>query len=201
IVEHRRADRLERPPRTIPVQQADQAVARRAWLRQHLPHPNPGPRQIIRMDEIKHARPLQLATGVAEDALDRRALKRDRSVRIDLGDHIARPLDQLRNERGLLCGGPVRHLDPCLPASFARARGSSGTTLELCVARTILAVTGQVSFARWIASYTNPAEQRRVRYDGVVAVRLTHAGLCSEFREWWNTREQARQRPTRRRGR
>ena len=53
----------------------------------------------------------------------------------------------------------------------------------------ILAVTEQLSIARWLASYTYPAEQRRVRYDGVFAVHLTPAGLCSDFREWWNTRE------------
>ena len=46
-------------------------------------------------------------------------------------------------------------------------------------------------FARWIASYTYPAEGRRTRYDGVFLVRLVTSEHCSDFREWWNTLEEA----------
>jgi len=52
-------------------------------------------------------------------------------------------------------------------------------------------VTDDIGFARWLASYTYPSERRRIRHDGVFAVRLTSDALCSEFREWWNTREEA----------
>ena len=53
----------------------------------------------------------------------------------------------------------------------------------------VLAVTDAIGIARWIASYTYPRERKIVRYDGIFAVSLTGEGVCNEFREWWNSRE------------
>jgi ketosteroid isomerase-like protein len=54
----------------------------------------------------------------------------------------------------------------------------------------VLAVTGEVGIARWMASADFPDEGRRMIYDGVFAVVLENE-LCSAFREWWNTNEKA----------
>ena len=84
--------------------------------------------------------------------------------------------------------GELLHGPSEIRAKWAAAMDRSGqATCEF----EILAITEPLSFARWLASYTYAAEQRRVHYDGVFAVQLTPAGLCSEFREWWNTREEA----------
>ena len=54
----------------------------------------------------------------------------------------------------------------------------------------ILAVTEDIGFARWIASFTYPEDRKVVRFDGVFAVSLSSDGCCREFREWWNSREE-----------
>ena len=72
-------------------------------------------------------------------------------------------------------------------AKWAAATGSGGRpTCEF----EILGITDDYGFARWIASYTYPAEGRRTRYDGVFLVRLATSEHCSEFREWWNSLEE-----------
>jgi len=52
----------------------------------------------------------------------------------------------------------------------------------------VIAVTEDVGIARWLATHTYP--DRLMRYDGIFVVRLSD-GLCTEFREWWNVREEA----------
>ena len=54
----------------------------------------------------------------------------------------------------------------------------------------VLAVTDELGIARWLASADVPEERRRLHYDGVFAVALRD-GLCTEFREWWNSSETA----------
>jgi FMN phosphatase YigB (HAD superfamily) len=49
-------------------------------------------------------------------------------------------------------------------------------------------VTGELGIARWLASADVPVRHRRFVYDGIFAVALRD-GLCTEFREWWNTSE------------
>jgi hypothetical protein len=53
----------------------------------------------------------------------------------------------------------------------------------------VLAVTESVGIARWIASHSYPSEGKLIRYDGIFEVAL-NGGLCTSFREWWNTREE-----------
>ena len=52
----------------------------------------------------------------------------------------------------------------------------------------VLAVTADLGIARWIASADVPREGRRLHFDGVFALTLRD-GLCTEFREWWNSSE------------
>ena len=83
-------------------------------------------------------------------------------------------------------GGLLRGPDE-IRAKWASAMDQSGpATCDF----EILAVTEELGFARWLATYTYPAKRQRVRYDGVFVVRLTPDHLCSEFREWWNTHEE-----------
>ena len=72
-------------------------------------------------------------------------------------------------------------------AKWAGAVGDEGE-LAFRFGYEVLAVTDELGVARWIASADVPAEGRRVHYDGVFAVALRD-GLCSEFREWWNSSE------------
>ena len=51
----------------------------------------------------------------------------------------------------------------------------------------VIAVTEEVGVARWLATHTYP--DKLMRYDGIFAVKLDD-GLCREFREWWNVREE-----------
>ena len=51
----------------------------------------------------------------------------------------------------------------------------------------VIAVTEDVGVARWLATHTYP--DKLMGYDGIFAVKLDD-GLCREFREWWNVREE-----------
>jgi hypothetical protein len=53
----------------------------------------------------------------------------------------------------------------------------------------VIAVTDEVGVARWLATHTYP--DKVLRYDGIFTVTLTGDGLCTDFREWWNDREEA----------
>jgi len=53
----------------------------------------------------------------------------------------------------------------------------------------VLAVTEEVGIARWLATHAYP--DKLLRYDGIFAVKLDD-GLCREFREWWNVKEEGR---------
>jgi uncharacterized protein (TIGR02246 family) len=50
----------------------------------------------------------------------------------------------------------------------------------------ILAVTGARGIARWWASMKVKSTGQTVRMEGIFLLTLTAAGLCKEFREWWN---------------
>jgi ketosteroid isomerase-like protein len=54
----------------------------------------------------------------------------------------------------------------------------------------VIAVTDRVGVARWLATHSYPEDGRRLRYDGIFEVVLDGDGLCTSFREWWNTREE-----------
>jgi hypothetical protein len=60
----------------------------------------------------------------------------------------------------------------------------------------VLAVTDTIGIARWLASYTYPQERKILRFDGIFAVALSAEGLCHDFREWWNTREEPLEAPS-----
>jgi hypothetical protein len=51
-------------------------------------------------------------------------------------------------------------------------------------------MTDEVGVVRWLATHSYPSEGRRFRYDGIFVVSLNGDGLCTSFREWWNTREE-----------
>jgi len=51
----------------------------------------------------------------------------------------------------------------------------------------VIAVTEEVGVTRWLATHTYP--DKLLRFDGIFVVRLA-GELCSEFREWWNVREE-----------
>jgi hypothetical protein len=53
----------------------------------------------------------------------------------------------------------------------------------------VLAATEEIGIARWIASSRLPPGPA-TQFDGIFAVRLNGDGLCTEFREWWNSREE-----------
>src|SRR6266508_2210322 len=89
----------------------DHAWSGRARLGQHLLHPNEGASQIIRMDKLEHARPVQIRRRIAKQSLDRRALKRDRPLLVDHRNQIACVLDQLRYKRRHLGASTLRHLE------------------------------------------------------------------------------------------
>jgi ketosteroid isomerase-like protein len=61
---------------------------------------------------------------------------------------------------------------------------------DVTFAHELLAVTDTIAIARWMASFAYPREGRLVRYDGVFAFSLNDESRCTEFREWWNTREE-----------
>jgi ketosteroid isomerase-like protein len=72
-------------------------------------------------------------------------------------------------------------------AKWAAAVGDEGE-IDFRFRYEVLAVTAELGIARWIASADVPREGRRLHFDGVFAVALRD-GLCTEFREWWNSSE------------
>jgi len=54
----------------------------------------------------------------------------------------------------------------------------------------VIAVTETIGVARWLATHSYPSDGKRFRYDGIFEVALDGDGLCTSFREWWNTREE-----------
>ena len=68
-------------------------------------------------------------------------------------------------------------------ARWTEAADASAASFEY----EVIAVTEEVGVARWLATHTYP--DKLMRYDGIFAVKLDD-GLCREFREWWNVREE-----------
>jgi uncharacterized protein (TIGR02246 family) len=54
----------------------------------------------------------------------------------------------------------------------------------------VIAVTQNVGVTRWLATHSYAGEGKRFRYDGIFEVELNGDGLCTSFREWWNSREE-----------
>jgi len=52
-----------------------------------------------------------------------------------------------------------------------------------------LSVKDNVGICRWWCSFTRIASEKAVTTDGVFVVALDGAGLCTEFREWWHSKE------------
>jgi ketosteroid isomerase-like protein len=87
--------------------------------------------------------------------------------------------------------GPFSH--PLRGREEIRARAEQAVSLQEDVrfGHEPLTVTADGrGIAHWWVSYRVPARHIREENDGIFIVSLTADGLCSEFREWWNARQQ-----------
>jgi hypothetical protein len=50
---------------------------------------------------------------------------------------------------------------------------------------------GPAAYAHWHCAFVRPGTQSTVRLDGIFRMVFDDAGLCTEFREWWHSDEDA----------
>jgi ketosteroid isomerase-like protein len=53
----------------------------------------------------------------------------------------------------------------------------------------ILAIHGNLAFARWWSSFTRISAGKRVRLDGIFVLNFDDHNLCRDLREWWMRQE------------
>jgi len=55
----------------------------------------------------------------------------------------------------------------------------------------ILSVNQNIGFAHWSAAFTRISTKENVEMDGVFMVKLDDKGLCMEFHQWYNIRDES----------
>lgn len=60
---------------------------------------------------------------------------------------------------------------------------------DITVSYEVINVTNNVGVAHWFAEFTRIPSGKRASLDGIYKVTLDNNGLCTEFHQWWNSKE------------
>ena len=85
--------------------------------------------------------------------------------------------------------GPLLHGPDTIRDEWARGIERMGPG-EVTFRHEIVVCSPEIGVARWLASVPL-SDGVRSEIDGIFVVRLDGNGLCSEFREWFNSRQLA----------
>lgn len=55
----------------------------------------------------------------------------------------------------------------------------------------VIPTSGPAAYAHWRCELVRPDTGKTVRFDGIFRMVFDDAGLCTEFREWWHSDEDA----------
>jgi ketosteroid isomerase-like protein len=96
----------------------------------------------------------------------------------------------LFTEDGVYAWGPYE--EPLRGRDAIRARWAEVTASQSDVnfSYEVLGSIDSGGVAHWACEF-DVSEDLRIYLDGIFIVVLTEAGLCSDFREWWNERTSA----------
>lgn len=60
---------------------------------------------------------------------------------------------------------------------------------DITLSYKVLNVIGNVGIAHWAAEFTRIPSGEKASLDGIYRVTLDNKGLCTEFHQWWNSKE------------
>jgi SnoaL-like protein len=75
------------------------------------------------------------------------------------------------------------------------SREASSRQDNISFSSELIAVNGNLGWARWQCSFRRVATGREVRLDGILQATFDEQGRCNEFREWWHSDEPISERP------
>lgn len=58
---------------------------------------------------------------------------------------------------------------------------------NISVSYEILSIYENFGIAHWTAKFTRIPSEGKANLDGIFKVKLNESGLCTEFRQWWNS--------------